>query len=168
MMPAIPLTIQEGASGESVRQLQYELVRCLLLGGPPDIDGQFGPKTKQAVLDYQGGAGLTTDGVVGPATWGKLLAQFDIPPILSEGETGIPVEKLQNALNEWGSQYAAPWTALSVDQDFGPITKTVVEQFQTYGQKEYEQLAVDGVVGYQTWTVRFEGMNHMLAGIAGV
>jgi GH25 family lysozyme M1 (1,4-beta-N-acetylmuramidase) len=38
------------------------------------IDGSFGPGTFNAVRTYQQSMGLVVDGVVGPATWTKLLA----------------------------------------------------------------------------------------------
>ena len=36
------------------------------------IDGVFGPITRQAVLAFQGSAGLAVDGIVGPQTWTSL------------------------------------------------------------------------------------------------
>ena len=37
------------------------------------VDGQFGPKTEQAVKDYQTKKSLTVDGVVGTQTWTALI-----------------------------------------------------------------------------------------------
>ncbi len=36
-------------------------------------DGVFGPRTEDAVLDFQFEAGLVTDAIVGPLTWGALF-----------------------------------------------------------------------------------------------
>lgn len=36
-------------------------------------DGSFGPKTKSAVMQFQGLHGLTQDGSCGPKTWDKLI-----------------------------------------------------------------------------------------------
>jgi peptidoglycan hydrolase-like protein with peptidoglycan-binding domain len=56
-----------GMSGASVSSLQALL---LALGyGVGAIDGQFGPKTKKAVLEFQNASSLAVDGVVGPKTW---------------------------------------------------------------------------------------------------
>lgn len=40
------------------------------------IDGVFGPKTDEAVKDYQEKNDLVEDGIVGPKTWTKLFSQF--------------------------------------------------------------------------------------------
>lgn len=52
--------LRMGSSGDEVSCLQKWL--GLL------ADGKFGPKTQTAVFDFQGKAGLTTDGIVGPQT----------------------------------------------------------------------------------------------------
>jgi hypothetical protein len=60
-------------------------------------------------------------------------------PIQQVGSTGEDVRSVQYLLNAHGSN-------LSVDGAFGPLTKAAVEQFQgAHG------LAVDGIVGNQTW-----------------
>jgi hypothetical protein len=57
--------------GEDVRQLQE---RLLAMGCPPGkIDGVFGMKTRNAVLDFQYRHALKEDGIVGSATWGELF-----------------------------------------------------------------------------------------------
>ena len=62
-----------GSTGPDVRRLQILFVMikemdCL------DIDGDFGPKTQEAVKSIQQGSNLTADGVVGPLTWKALPA----------------------------------------------------------------------------------------------
>jgi len=39
---------------------------------PGAIDGKMGPRTKQAVMEFQRAKGLKVDGKVGPKTWGEL------------------------------------------------------------------------------------------------
>lgn len=63
--------LREGASGSSVRKLQTELdaergIACT-------VDGDFGAKTKAAVITFQKAERLTADGIVGAKTWGALL-----------------------------------------------------------------------------------------------
>ena len=93
-----PATIQEGATGATVRWLQYLLVRRTL--SFTDIDGVFGPKTKHGVEEFQQSEHLTVDGIVGPATWGALGGDGPEPPTLSEGSRGGVVDRLQTVLNE--------------------------------------------------------------------
>jgi peptidoglycan hydrolase-like protein with peptidoglycan-binding domain len=57
-------TIRLGASGTVVRRLQRALRRTPNLGLP--IDGVFGSELETAVRDFQDGAGLVVDGIVGP------------------------------------------------------------------------------------------------------
>jgi len=42
-----------------------------------EIDGKIGPKSKQAILDFQKNNDLTVDGKVGPKTWAKLKTHLD-------------------------------------------------------------------------------------------
>jgi peptidoglycan hydrolase-like protein with peptidoglycan-binding domain len=58
--------LARGSVGPSVRALQ------VLLGGLQP-DGDFGPLTEGRVRQYQAGAGLGVDGIVGAHTWGSLL-----------------------------------------------------------------------------------------------
>lgn len=71
----LPNNLQQGSSGQKVRQLQYLLqVIAEYVPSIPEIrqDGVFGPATQAAVIAYQNFAGLTPDGIVGPATWNSL------------------------------------------------------------------------------------------------
>lgn len=64
-------TLQMGSQGEAVRQLQAML---LLLGFyTGSVDGLYGGSTAIAVADFQETAGLTPDGIMGQASWNRLL-----------------------------------------------------------------------------------------------
>ena len=39
---------------------------------PGSVDGKIGPRTRQAIKDFQKSKGLVPDGVVGPKTWASL------------------------------------------------------------------------------------------------
>lgn len=62
--------LRRGSTGVGVRWLQRELVSH---GYHLLVDGIFGPKTEQAVRDFQQAAGLKCDGLVGPLTRNALL-----------------------------------------------------------------------------------------------
>jgi uncharacterized protein (TIGR02594 family) len=101
--PASPrLELQEGVKSDRVRLVQAALI---LVGNDPIlVDGEFGPLTEAAVKKFQGEHGLEVDGVVGPATWGRLrgelasaLAPYEAgagkePPPGGDGPPGPPNE----------------------------------------------------------------------------
>ncbi len=63
--------LHQGSRRPAVRELQ---LRLNMAGAVPPlkVDGIFGPKTRQAVEDFQQANGLADDGIVGPATWAAL------------------------------------------------------------------------------------------------
>jgi peptidoglycan hydrolase-like protein with peptidoglycan-binding domain len=82
----LTLPVLRNGSGDvaTVRRLQEMLnvfVGRAEEGGnahPIAVDGEFGPRTEQAVRTFQGadGGALGVDGIVGPKTWTKLLTQW--------------------------------------------------------------------------------------------
>lgn len=63
--------LKRGSTGATVRALQ-----TLLKGygyDPNGIDGSFGPGCESAVRRYQSAMGLAVDGIVGQASWNKLM-----------------------------------------------------------------------------------------------
>lgn len=62
--PAARPTIKVGSKGAHVKHLQKKLGIT--------ADGDFGPKTKAAVVAFQKKHGLPADGVVGPRTWKEI------------------------------------------------------------------------------------------------
>ena len=69
--PEPPLS--SGSRGEKVEELQKRLQALGYYDG--EIDGQFGPGTKAAVVDFQKNNGLDTDGLAGTETLSLLYSQ---------------------------------------------------------------------------------------------
>jgi peptidoglycan hydrolase-like protein with peptidoglycan-binding domain len=65
-----PPTIQQGSKGAAVTLVQQLLTDYGYEPGP--VDGDFGPKTKAAVKQFQTDFGLQVDTIVGPKTWAML------------------------------------------------------------------------------------------------
>lgn len=103
------------------------------------VDGIFGSATENAVKNFQNINGLTADGIVGQNTWKSLLT---LPPypVLRSGSRGNYVFFLQRLLQ---SKLVPTGT---IDGIFGKNTLSAVKTFQ-----ERNGLAVDGIVGANTW-----------------
>jgi hypothetical protein len=69
-------TLRQGDHGDDVLDLQRMLPRF-----PGEFDGDFGPVTENAVLNYQASRGLEVDGICGQQTWQALYDhKLPIPP----------------------------------------------------------------------------------------
>ena len=152
-------TIGLGATGAVVRRLQRALRRTPDLGLA--VDGIFSSQLEAAVKQFQQGAGLVVDGIVGPLTW-NALPDGGPMPTLKEGDSGDVVRSLQTVLTNgapgnWGT------TPQGIDSDFGPHTKASVEAFQSWGG-----VAADGVVGDQTWSISLHAASRTLETAVGL
>jgi peptidoglycan hydrolase-like protein with peptidoglycan-binding domain len=152
-------TISSGASGEAVKRLERALRRTPNLGLV--VDGVFGAQVEEAVKQFQQGAGLTVDGIVGPATWAALPDGGPMPT-LQEGATGPVVSSLQTLLTN-GAPGQWITTPQGIDGDFGPHTKAAVVAFQAWSG-----VAQDGVVGDQTWSVSLHAASATLETAVGL
>jgi putative chitinase len=73
------MLLKKGDNNEQVKQLQIKL-------GIEPV-GNFGPKTEEAVKTWQAKNGLTADGIVGPATWNKIM---EVIPASTPTPVAIP------------------------------------------------------------------------------
>lgn len=98
-LPAVPLSL--GSSGNEVRLLQIRLNR-IATNYPAipkiyPVDGIFGRETENAVRTFQSVFGLTSDGIVGRATWYRILFLYNgikrLAELTSEGITAEEVER---------------------------------------------------------------------------
>lgn len=72
MIANIPYA-QRGTKGPLAAAIQAALCEA---GQALDIDGEFGPKTENALREFQRKNNLEVDGVAGPATYAKLLGGY--------------------------------------------------------------------------------------------
>lgn len=132
-----------GARGQDVQRAQTIFVMIKTLGFD-QIDGVFGPVTRNAVIAFQEGEGIAADGIIGDATWKRMPADPDTP-VLRRGSTGSAVRGLQKGLLKFGGA-GAPTDPGPADGDFGPRTEAAVKEYQAQ-----QALQNDGVVGPRTW-----------------
>ena len=97
--PRADPTLQQGATGAAVVELQTLLARAGYSLGA--ADGNFGPMTKTAVMNFQRARGLTADGIVGPVTWAALRGAAAPAPV--SGLRAKIVEEAQWSLSNAGS-----------------------------------------------------------------
>lgn len=164
------LTLKLGSTGRSVQELQGLLTLLGYYDGA--IDGAYQTSTETAVKAFQQDAGLTGDGIVGPATWEKLLPSpsTDLtPPAVSPPEradnlaASAPVDRSQTtesvSLPTLKTGMRGPAVTQvqrtlqglgfyegPLDGIFGPGTETAVMNFQ-----QSVGLVADGIVGPVTW-----------------
>ena len=115
--------LKRGLAGEPVKLLQAKL--------GVEADGEFGPKTEEALKAYQQQHGLAVDGIAGPDTFAQMGLHELV--LLKVGTSGETVKKLQRSLS------------LEPDGRFGPATEKAVKAFQ-----ENNGLTVDGMAGPET------------------
>jgi hypothetical protein len=75
--------IKKCVKGDIVKEIQKHLKKHGFPNFSKDgtIDGVFGGRTKQMVIDFQNSKGLTPDGVVGPKTWIELVKDKSSSPV---------------------------------------------------------------------------------------
>jgi len=172
---APPIPLRFGASGNDVRQVQLRLNR--IARNYPSIptvyppNGFFDSQTEEAVKAFQRIFSLTPDGIVGNATWYKLIyvgnavkrlndtlsegvrLEDVIKPFESElrvGSEGETVEVLQYLLQVI-SRFTPSIPAPPLDGIFGDATAESVKAFQ----REWG-LAENGVVDQRTGQLIFD------------
>lgn len=137
------------------------------------VDGVFGEQTENAVRRFQRIFNLTEDGIVGKATWYKIIQLYvgilRLSELNSEGQTyygsnlkftdtlslGAQGEKvfiLQYFLNLL-SEFISFIPRVSIDGVFGPSTQDAVIAFQ-----QYAGLPEDGIAGERTWNLLYNGV----------
>jgi N-acetyl-anhydromuramyl-L-alanine amidase AmpD len=133
-------TIRRGSRGLLVADAQSQL--HLMAYPVGSIDGNFGSATEACVMSFQANNGLTTDGVIGRATWAKLYraaAAGHVDPVMvgrADTTTNVVRQKgSRTILNGDRAQQGAVATVGLV------IVDNVVEGLQTDPVSTIEGLA---------------------------
>ena len=135
--------VRRGDEDHPVRTLQH-LLRAR--DQNVAVDGDFGPRTEEAVRTFQRAHNLAADGIVGPRTWQALIVQ------VRRGSHGEAVKGVQEEF-QFRNLSGDPSRGLRIDGDFGPRTDEAVRGFQ-----DAVGLAADGIVGPLTWRALVSGM----------
>ena len=165
--PGTPL--RRGTTGPGVVTVQVMLNRISqsypAIPKIPNVDGIFGARTEASVRKFQEVFNLSSDGIVGPATWYALVRIYVAVTRLAElrsqgqrfyanswahepieqGDRGIKVEHLQYMLSVL-SEFIPQIPPLSVDGIFGPATRNAV----IAAQRRFG-LPQTGQVDFDTW-----------------
>ena len=166
--PSVPL--REGDTGRDVELMQIRLNR--ISGNFPGIpkiyptDGFFDKSTTDAVMKFQEVFNLTSDGIIGRATWYRIQNVYNAvkklqtvnseglriedistqyTSTLQEGDASSGILALQYYLN-YISTFIPTVLGVSVDGSFGPGTRESVISFQ----KTYN-LDQTGIVDRTVW-----------------
>ncbi len=168
--------LRSGSTGEYVVVLQTMLNRVArnypAIPRINPVDGVFGPQTERSVREFQRIFNLTADGIVGRATWYKLVflyvgvtrlseltsegqtfTQVQAPSAgvtLSAGSSGPAVSALQFFITVLG-QVLYNFPTLDIDGIFGPRTRQAVMDAQ-----RYLGLEPTGVVDTDTWMAIYD------------
>ena len=167
--------LRMGSTGLDVQTIQTYLNRIRrnypAIPAITDNAGVFGDSTRAAVSAFQRIFNLTSDGIVGKATWYKIssiytavarLGELDsegntlgigtVPPsaTLRQGSRGQDVITLQYLLNVIGEYYPGI-PRITQDGIFGSGTRQAVIAFQNQ-----MGLSPDGIVGARTWNALYD------------
>lgn len=173
--------LRNGSSGEYVVVLQTMLNRISrnypAIPKINPVDGIFGPQTEQAVREFQRIFNLNVDGVVGRATWYKLVFLYvgvtRLSELTSEGQTFTQIQAPASGVTlREGSRSPAVsalqffifvlgqvlynFPTLNIDGIFGPKTRQAVMDAQ-----RYLGLEPTGIVDNQTWMALYDAYTRV-------
>ncbi|MFS0560151.1 N-acetylmuramoyl-L-alanine amidase [Terribacillus sp. 179-K 1B1 HS] len=148
--------LRKGSRGEAVKDLQEKLIAKGFSLPKYGTDGHYGDETVAAVKSLQKAAGITVDGIYGPAS-AKALNSYKKPAakkttskasgsaivpypgkLIRKGSRGKDVERIQRAVK------------VKADGIFGSGTEAAVKAYQ-----KRKGLSADGIVGPDTWNMMF-------------
>ena len=171
---APPRPLRLGSGGDEVRTLQLRLNR--ISDNYPAIpkialpDGVFSFDTEDAVKKFQETFSLTPDGIVGNATWYKILFIYNAVKRLNElnsegitlsevtkqfaggsklGDTGDDIKNIQYFLN-YLAEFYSEIPQIAIDGIFGQSTENAVKDFQ-----RLFELPITGTVDLATYDILY-------------
>ena len=155
--PGTPLRVGSAGSNVSIMQSYLNAIKTGMFPSMTriNVDGVYGQRTKNTVIQYQGLSGLAQDGVIGKNTWNAIVSDYESLPTtptdrypgnpLRPGSSGVAVTNMQVRLNQLSPVYTAI-NYQTVDGRYGTAMTNAVRRFQAqFG------LTADGIIGPLTW-----------------
>jgi Putative peptidoglycan-binding domain-containing protein len=139
-------TLTQGSSGSAVTQLQTDLTTLGFYTNK--IDGSFGPKTYNAVVNFQKSQGLKTDGIVGPITKAALNTALAGNGSSSSGSTD------NSGTNTGTGTNTGIYT--STDSGYNQDEKPIVDSFRA----NYDGSTAQALVGRAIWYMEYGFMKY--------
>ena len=167
--------LRVGSTGPNVVQAQVILNRISqnypAIPKINPVDGIFGTQTEEATRAFQRIFNLTADGIIGKATWYRLVRLYvgvnRLAELESEGQTFYAVNwQYQNALQEGSrgekvralqymlsvlAEFISSIPRVNIDGIFGQETANAVTAFQRFAG-----LDANGVVNEATWDALYD------------
>ena len=143
--------LQVGSKGEQVKIVQT------VVGA--ERDGNYGPKTEEAVKRWQADKDLHVDGIVGPATWAIMEKEYNSTtdtsnngpaPEPAPDPNAYPGQPVKKGSRGDAARKVQAVVGAKPDGWFGPATERRVKAWQ-----RANGLVADGVVGPKTWAKMF-------------
>lgn len=114
------------------------------------VDGDFGPKTEAAVIEWQKAHGLTPDGIVGPKVWEAMFGAVKPAANKDSDSTTYPGTPVRKGSRNGAVPAVQTKVGAKPDGIFGDATERRVKAWQ-----RSNGLTADGVVGPKTWAAMF-------------
>lgn len=121
--------LRKGSRGEEVQELQHMLKG---LGYDIDVDGSFGPKTKDIVEQFQRDFELEDDGIAGPITFNALSAAVDAKGMVDQAVQVQPSEKPEASADKAASPEAPESYVVQSGDTLSAIAKEVLGDASRY------------------------------------
>ncbi len=112
-------TLRLGSRGTDVMEIQSLLVRIGYDSRP--IDGIFGPKTQQAVIQFQRNNGLIADGIIGPNTY-RILERLLL------GYDNYTIQRNDTLYNIAIKYYTTVSRIITANPNLNPLNLTIGQQ----------------------------------------
>ena len=124
-------TVRRGSKGAAVTLLQNRLMEYGYPLPRYGADGDFGGETETAVRQFQADHGLSSDGVVGPLTWEKILGEPQAVQPSVQTTTSTSSTSLTDIINKVAS--AATKVGTSVTQSATKSAAKEIDKRIIYG-----------------------------------
>lgn len=141
-------TLSVGEHGGFVTDLQMQLRDLGYFAGR--IDGDFGPRTRAAVLAFQADAGIAVDGVVGPQTWDALKTAAPRPErdvtlddLRAEGDEAVSLaDKAEGTVAATLGSGGLAGTAIGFFSEHG----SAIERLTAFARENWPLILIGGAV----------------------